>query len=508
MIETIEFEKGTPEEIKNKLKDEKIFVSFFCGEFGWGIQEFFGHLRFLKKEKYPDYKFILFMDMSVSCLVSDFAYLMLPLPEFVYSDRFDRDCYELVEKGSPAGSLTPPDIYSDIIEYIRQFYDYTSENTVEFFTPRGCNHIIDNMPQIFSMYKSDLQIVNFNKPIICIFPRNRERASNRNVPVYVWKEVVDRLKEDFLIVLGGTPNGACLADYPESNDVINLISYNGEDKLEKIIAYLNNSVCSISSQSFLTSVSMLSGCNSYIIGHERERHISHYNRGNVPCSFRYVTDYRAIDADTIMSDIAAFLYELEKAGCFNERPIPDTINRPSLRTLRDKKDLIGIEIGVSDGANALNILENLDIKKLYLVDSYVDYAHFKNVIEWKKEAYQKLEKYKDRIIWIEKTSDDAIKDIQEQVDFCYIDGGHDFNSVNSDTINYYPIVKDGGLISWHDAELFGVYKVITNNIQEVIYKDVCQDCKPLEAWCFKGYTTKKVSDNILLEDNQILKELM
>jgi len=42
--------------------------------------------------------------------------------------------------------------------------------------------------------------------------------------------------------------------------------------------------------------------------------------------------------------------------------------RPSLATLKNKKDLVGIEIGVGNCLNSKNILNNLDIKQLYLVD--------------------------------------------------------------------------------------------------------------------------------------------
>ena len=499
-------ETATIEEVKNRLKDENIVVSFFCGEAGWAINNFQGWLRYLKHEKYPNHKFIVFMDMPLSALVQDYAYMMLPLPDFCYLPNLDRDSYELVEKDSIPGSLTSPKLYSDLIKYIRQYYDITSGKVIELFAPRGCNHILDSMPQVFSMYGSDLKI-NSKKPIISVFPRNRERGSSRNVPINVWKEVVDKLKEDFLVVLGGTPNGACLSDYPESKDVINLIGYTGDDKLEKIIAYLNHSMCSIGSQSFLTTVSMLSNCPTYIIGHEKERNCQSYNRFNLPTSFRYVYDYRAIDSDTIIEDVARFLYELEKVDYF-KRKATDPINRPSLRSLKEKKELVGAEIGVSDGGNALNILENLDIKKLYLLDPYINYEHFTDVAIWKQEAYQKLEKYKDKIVWIEKKSDDAINDIPDNLDFAYIDGGHQYNEIKNDIINYYPKIKDGGLISFHDFELDSVRVAILETIKEIVYSDSCIDCEPLEAWCFKGQTKENMNEEVLIESNQILQELM
>jgi len=102
------------------------------------------------------------------------------------------------------------------------------------------------------LYKTEK--IESDLPIICVFPRGRARASFRNVPDFVWDEVVDKLSEQFLVVLGGTPNGSYLAD-KEGKNIINLISYDGDDKLEQIMVFLNSCICSVSSQSGLTHVS-------------------------------------------------------------------------------------------------------------------------------------------------------------------------------------------------------------------------------------------------------------
>ena len=79
--------------------------------------------------------------------------------------------------------------------------------------------------------------------------------------------------------------------------------------------------------------------------------------------------------------------------------------------LNGKKGIVGVEIGVFEGDHALSLLENLDIKNLYLVDPYVMYddnleaiKHYGNdlptINNAKEVAYNKLKKYKDKIIWI------------------------------------------------------------------------------------------------------------
>jgi hypothetical protein len=106
-----------------------------------------------------------------------------------------------------------------------------------------------------------------------------------------------------------------------------------------------------------------------------------------------------------------------------------------------KEELKGVEIGVDHGFNAKTILENLSIKKLYLID-----------IKFKKTTINRLSKYKDKIEFIEKYSDKAAKEIPDNMDFIYVDGGHDYQCVKKDIELYYPKVKNGGIFGGHDFD--------------------------------------------------------
>lgn len=120
------------------------------------------------------------------------------------------------------------------------------------------------------------------------------------------------------------------------------------------------------------------------------------------------------------------------------------------------KEIIACEIGVFKGYHAYQILKHLYIEKLYLIDPYVKYEDYKNdksyrnILKAKQKAKKLLEPYKDKIIWIEKFSHDAIKEINEKIDFLYIDGNHFHPYVDNDIKNYYPLVNKGGIISGHD----------------------------------------------------------
>lgn len=492
--------------------DEPCVISFFIAEMGWLLQRWQGYLRYLKQKVYPDHKFVMMMNLQFHVFVDDFIAYTLDLPKEFYDLGLETDCYEAPLAGSRPGSLTPPNVYAAIIEVLRNFYN--REKAIEIWPPRGCNLWIDKRPQLFKRYTASP--IKSDKPIMVIFPRKRLRTPQRNVPEFIWREVVEHLKQDFTIVLGGTPNGTGLVDYED--DVINLIRYDDEDKLEKIVQYLNSAVCSLSSQSGLTHISLLSGCPSYIIGHEKQRHAIDENRLNIPVTFRQVADYRAIDAETIVKDVKGLLSVLERMN-FNSRD--RRINRPSLRTLQERKDLVGAEIGTWMGTNALNILENLDIERLYLIDPYRPYSSLERAkgsetvedyVKARSLARQVLSKYEDKIVWIEKLSNDAISEIKDDLDFVYIDGNHAYDYIKEDLRLYYPKVKDGGLIAGHDydeeTESNGVKRAVNEFFEkrniEVFSAVSMDDKRSNDWWCFKP---SSISD-VIEGDIEILNKLI
>jgi len=129
---------------------------------------------------------------------------------------------------------------------------------------------------------------------------------------------------------------------------------------------------------------------------------------------------------------------------------------------KGKKDLIGAEIGVYQGENALNILKYLPIKKLYLIDPYQNYQDYSKTKDpaanqdkldiAKIQAIQKLSEFKNKIVWINKRSDIAHKEIEEKLDFVYIDANHSYEFVKRDMENYYPLLKIDGVLCGHDIE--------------------------------------------------------
>lgn len=158
--------------------------------------------------------------------------------------------------------------------------------------------------------------------------------------------------------------------------------------------------------------------------------------------------------------------------------------RPMIAQLKGKKDLVGAEIGVWAGTNAISILENLDIKKLYLIDCYEIYDGWgfevigdiagcgcdverakkrvkKDIREAKIAAEKKLKKHKDKVVWLQEMSHTAAKKIKdESLDFVYIDGNHTYEFVRVDILVWRPKVKIGGILGGHDFNADGVQKAV------------------------------------------------
>lgn len=131
--------------------------------------------------------------------------------------------------------------------------------------------------------------------------------------------------------------------------------------------------------------------------------------------------------------------------------------RPAIRCVKAvcKGELVGAEIGVLNGENAKNILETLDIKKLFLIDPYEvhdEYLEIKAPVfsTIRNRAEKNTEPFKDKIVWVRKKSSDAVNDIPDNLDFVYIDGNHTYKNCLEDIKNYFPKVKKGGVVGGHD----------------------------------------------------------
>lgn len=119
---------------------------------------------------------------------------------------------------------------------------------------------------------------------------------------------------------------------------------------------------------------------------------------------------------------------------------------------RDQGYLKGAEIGVCDGIYSEKLMDNIPGLKLYGIDPYVEYHGYpKERIERKmEEAVERLSKYENYTL-VRASSLEAAKLVPDgSLDFVFIDGAHDYESVKEDIHAWYPKVRMGGILSGHD----------------------------------------------------------
>ena len=142
--------------------------------------------------------------------------------------------------------------------------------------------------------------------------------------------------------------------------------------------------------------------------------------------------------------------------------------RPFLKFAKEyfNRSLIGAEIGIYCGDNALDILKNLDITCLHLVDLWPTRENLNGYTEGATDLLYPfvVDRFKDynNVVIHKKDSVDASKLIEDELDFCYIDANHLYEYVLRDFEAWYPKVKKFGVIGGHDlVGKSGVIKAVT-----------------------------------------------
>ncbi len=154
---------------------------------------------------------------------------------------------------------------------------------------------------------------------------------------------------------------------------------------------------------------------------------------------------------------------------YRDDPIGNAVR--FIETKEEENELVGVEIGTYKGKHAKAILENLNIKKLYLVDPYTNYENYddygrEDFNKLFKEAMKRLSKFKDKTLFIRKKSSEALEEIPDNLDFVYIDGNHTYEYAKKDMEDYYKKLKVGGVLSGHDTYIEGVLKALIEFVNE------------------------------------------
>lgn len=103
-------------------------------------------------------------------------------------------------------------------------------------------------------------------------------------------------------------------------------------------------------------------------------------------------------------------------------------------------NLVGAEVGSDVGAHAESLLTHCSIEKLTLVDPWDNH--------W-MEGYcaGRLSRWRNRICMEKSTSLQAVKSFGVRtLDFVYLDQLHDYDSVRNDLVEWWPKLREGGIL--------------------------------------------------------------
>lgn len=100
------------------------------------------------------------------------------------------------------------------------------------------------------------------------------------------------------------------------------------------------------------------------------------------------------------------------------------------------RKITALEIGVFNGGNAVSIIKNLNIKKLYLIDPYKDNDLLYNKVK------KRIKKYTKKAEFIRDYSNNV--EINDTFDLIYFDG--DYSNILTDFKRFYPLLNKDGII--------------------------------------------------------------
>ena len=134
---------------------------------------------------------------------------------------------------------------------------------------------------------------------------------------------------------------------------------------------------------------------------------------------------------------------------------------------------IGAEIGVEKGLYSALLCEKIPGLKLYSIDAWEIYKGYRENLTQSRmdrlceQARERLAPYNCEII--KKFSMEAVKDFEDgSLDFVYIDGAHDFQSVTNDIVEWQKKVRIGGIISGHDYRKHNPHKAYVCDVKYVV----------------------------------------
>jgi predicted O-methyltransferase YrrM len=144
-----------------------------------------------------------------------------------------------------------------------------------------------------------------------------------------------------------------------------------------------------------------------------------------------------------------------------------------------------VEIGSYIGASACFIAAGMNKysgSKLHCIDTWRN----EGMAEGKRDTFAEFKKntakYKDLIIPHRGESQDLAGRFNARVDFLFIDGDHSYEGVRADVDSWFPKLKPGALVLFHDVGWAkGVQQVVAETVKP---RAKSEDCLPNLYWAW------------------------
>lgn len=127
-----------------------------------------------------------------------------------------------------------------------------------------------------------------------------------------------------------------------------------------------------------------------------------------------------------------------------------------------------LEIGSFLGRSTVCIAHGNDVR-VTSVDPHIGspkHEHLLGCLDTYPHFLQTLKRtgIREQVDPIHKASADAVHDVERPIDFLFIDGSHEEADVQRDFDDWYPKVKPGGIIAFHDSWHMSGARRVTNRI--------------------------------------------
>jgi predicted O-methyltransferase YrrM len=144
---------------------------------------------------------------------------------------------------------------------------------------------------------------------------------------------------------------------------------------------------------------------------------------------------------------------------------------------------IGSYLGASSCFIAAGIEKSANGGKLYCIDTWKNDTMTEGKQDTYKDFLKNTSKYKNIIVPIRGFSEEAVRSSQlekKNIDFLFIDGDHSYTGCKSDWNLFFPLLKKGAIVIFHDSGWAeGVQRVIREEVLPLVKR---QDSMPNMWW--------------------------